>query len=456
MSRTIVNVQETSNNQFFFWLYSALGNIAGFATLCPLTVINHQVFQQVKQGPLQVDTIKLAGQCLYQDLATHQAVQQAMQQALAIPPGTQNIAPIYLHIVDGNEVAEELPWETLSTPQGQFLALDRRWPIGRIASSSTTLSSNAHPFRSPLRLMAFLAAAGVDATEEWRALYRAVNASPLQVELRVFVCQDNLKTEIDNLNSNFVRADFLPTDLNRLEQEIRAFSPNILHFFCHGSTQGGPHLQLASRADYQVGKLHGSVTLDASQITQIPNITQYAWLITLNCCQGAAATADVSSLARQLVVDGISAVLGMRETVTSNDANLLCESLYSAILPEIQNLVTAGNTPRVTIEWATMLRESRRQLAQQHGPGQPLASAAAGAKEWTLPVIYVRPEVFELEVVQPVQPLTQLERLERQATLGVLRKYYEDQIAQPDLPAEALAALAEIKAKIDELEQQLA
>lgn len=453
MSRTIIKILEVSDNQFIFWLDSAPGNIADFATPRPLNIISHQIFQQVKQGPLQANTMSLVGQHLYQDLATHQAVQQALQQALAIPAATQTMAPIYLHIMNGNQTMEELPWETLCTQQGQFLTLDRRWPIGRIASSSN-LNSNVHLFQSRLRLMAFLAAAGVDATEEWRALFRAVRASPLEVELQVFVCQDNLKTEIDSLSSSFIRADYLPTDLDDLEQEIIAFSPNILHFFCHGSTQGGPHLQLASRADYMAGKPHGSVALDASQIMQIPNIVQYAWFITLNCCQGAAAAADISSLARQLVVDGISAVLGMRETISSNDANLLCEALYKVILDEIQNLVTA-NMPRVAIEWVTMLREPRRRLAQQRSPDQPLAHAAAGTKEWTLPVIYVRPEIFEVEVVQPFQPLPLSERLERQASLEVLRKYYEGQIVQPDLPAEALAALAEIKAKIDELEQQL-
>lgn len=455
MSRTIVIVQETSDNQFFFWLQSAIGNIAGFATLCRLNVINHQIFHQIKQGPLQANTIRLAGQYLYQDLATHQAVQQAIQQALAIPPGTQNVAPIYLHIINGNEAAEELPWETLSTPQGQFLALDRRWPIGRIASSSIALNSNVHLFQSRLRLMAFLAAAGVDATDEWRALYRAISAVPLEVELRVFVCQDNLKTEIDNLGNNLIRADFLPTNWNDLEREIQTFSPNILHFFCHGSTVGGSHLQLASRADYLAGKPHGSVAIEASQISQIPYIDQYVWLVTLNCCQGAAPAADMSSMARQLVADGISAVLGMRETITTNDANLLCEALYKAILVEIQNFVNS-NTRRTAIEWVTMLFEPRRQLVQQHSPGQPLANAAACVKEWALPVVYVRPEIFELEVVQQVPPLTQLERLKLQATLGVLHKYYENQIAQPDVPPEALTALAEIKTKIDELEQQLA
>ncbi len=451
MSRIVINLQETWNNQIVFWLQSALGNIQGGGVLYPLNVVGNSVFDQVKQGALQLNAVKMAGELLYQDLATHNAVQQAIQQAQAI---SQGMAPIYVHAVDGND-AEELPWETLFTPQNEFLALHRRWPIGRMASSTVSFAGNIHQFRSRLRLMAILTAAQVDAIYEWRALHQAISAGPLEVQLRVLVCQDTVKSEIENLGSNLISVDFLPTDLNDLEREIQTFSPNILHFFCHGSTLGGPHLQLASRADWSAGKAHGSVALDASQLLQIPNITQFAWLMTLNCCRGAAPAADISSLARGLVVAGIPAVLGMRETVTSNDANLFCEAAYRAILAEIHTCVNSG-AARTGVEWVKLLFEPRRRLAQQHGAGQTLTGAAAATKQWTLPVIYVRPEPFELEIPQPAQLLTPEERLQLQTRLAVLRTYYDDQLAQPNLPPEALAALAEIKAEIDRLEAQLA
>jgi hypothetical protein len=450
MTRTIVNVQETWDEKIAFWLQYALGDIPDFGKQAILeNILDNPIFGQLREGQLQDDTLKLAGEFLFQKLSAHHPVEKAITLALAI---IQDMAPIFIHVVDGNE-AESWPWEILCNNQVSFLALDPRWPIGRIASSAVSLS-NSHIFDSELRLMVILAAAQVDATPEWQALYQAVAASPLNIRLRVLVCQDNLKTAIEALNKPGISVDFLPIDINVLLQEIGDFAPNILHFFCHGSTVNGPHLQLASRNDWLGNKAMGSVTINAQELSQVPNIIQFVWLVTLNCCQGAAMVEDASSLARSLVSKGIPAVIGMRETVTSNDANLFCRSLYASIMKELQACLNSGKS-RTQIEWAKTLLEPRKRLAQHHGSGAPLTSAAAKTKQWTLPIIYVRPEPFELEIPQPAQPLSPEERLKLELNLALFKQFRDTQRGQPDLPPTALAVLAEIDTRISELETLL-
>src|SRR5262245_55976965 len=71
------------------------------------------------------------GQKLDKALRSHPAISEALDHASKIAPG--DMRSVYFYLLA--DEAERLCWETLCNQQGRFLALDRRWPIGRMAAS---------------------------------------------------------------------------------------------------------------------------------------------------------------------------------------------------------------------------------------------------------------------------------------------------------------------------------
>ena len=98
----------------------------------------------------QPDAVKAYGQKIFTLLKTHPAIRSALDYALLASHG--QVHAIYFK-VDVND-AERLCWETLCNEHGQYLALDRRWPIARMADSVVDQPAIEYVFRPPLRILA--------------------------------------------------------------------------------------------------------------------------------------------------------------------------------------------------------------------------------------------------------------------------------------------------------------
>lgn len=404
MNRTVVSMMSTFTNGgnekeiVYFNLYSAPGNFQDAEKLYPFVCTeDDSPFIQMSQGLLDPDVVKCAGTRLFELLSNHTAVKDAMTLALAAP--LDKVAPLYVYLKSGQ--AEGLPWETLYVPQAKFLALDSRWPIARIAGSLRAVPVMNNTFRPPLKVTLLLAAAGIDATPEWEAFYGALKNTPLELELQVFVCQSELRGAIESLHDQRIIVDYLPTKPD-LFAAVKIFAPHILHFFCHGATDGGPYLQLATLVDWDGLSPRGSMIIEPNDLYPFSSTnvggSGNTWLVTLNCCQGSAPIEDAYSLARSLVSNGFPVVVGMREVIASNDAYVFCKAFYSAILEILQEVEQRGQVGAdfIEVDWAKALYSARTQLCDRHSDGLPVSTAAAKCKEWTLPVIYVRPETFML------------------------------------------------------------
>ena len=247
-----------------------------------------------------------------------------------------------------------------------------------------------------------------------------------------------------------LEADLLPDLVEELLQDIPRFAPNILHFFCHGSTEHGPHLQLATRTDWLLGS-GSKVKLDTGALASIPGIEQFVWLVTLNCCLGAASIPHAHSLARSLVARGFPAVIGMREVIDVNDANVFTRALYAELFVELQKYAAPAKEP-VEICWPKMLALPRRYLRDRHAGDALPVQAAEGLKEWTLPVIYARRNPFKLLRPPSNNALDTDAMLEEQMQLKTLVQLREQLKSTPNFPA---GVLQEINDKIDRLLTQL-
>ncbi len=364
--------------------------------------------------------VRKIGSGLYKALQEDGSVSSAL--ALAASTASTGPAPIFISFEEFEP--EAVPWETLCDGDGLFLSLNERMPIARIPVHPHNVSAISRTFQLPCRLMAIISAAGVSARHEWQALYEAVRSARFPVRLRVLVgesdlMKDILKTQaephvsivpLDRTTGSattsgaepqepriLIEAGFVDESGSLLIEHVRTYNPQLLHFFCHGHSKPEPHLRLASRVDWRTGATAGSVSLAASQFQPLRILSSEISIVALNCCKSAAGSDDVNSLAMSLVKQGVDfpAVVGMREPIASQEANLFSESFYEAIFSRVEDFLS-GKRSLEDADWIGAMSVPRVRMVEKLGQsGRPVHTAAANVKEWTLPVIYIRPEPFE-------------------------------------------------------------
>lgn len=439
MKRMIVRIQVEQSGNDKVWLEEVDANIDNADVISTLasTPVETSI-ERMRQGQLAPKMVSQAGQWLYGLLAANQSVERALQLALSVN-GEQY--PIYIEI--RSDRADELPWETLFNPNGSFLALDQRWPIARIASSKD--DTKKYYFDPPLKIMVVLAATGVDATPEWDELWNVIGAASVKTQVQVMLCQDTLKQQIDNLQNPSITTSYF-ADAFDLQNAIQSFDPNIIHFFCHGATEPTPRLLLSTRSDWLTQK--SSVQISPSDLSTINPATRNTWLVTLNCCLGAAPVAQAQSLARRLVMEGFPAAIGMREMVASTDAHIFCRGLYKLVLDE---MVKADEESQVEICWAKLLFEARARLAHYHANGQAMPGAAEELKEWTLPVLYTKRQPFIIRGSSKNENLTTEQKHKIQVKMNLLQQVRDEMVVSA-APPEVLQA---IDTQITQLQAEL-
>jgi hypothetical protein len=369
--------------------------------------------------------VKQAGETMYARLAEHQEFSTALIQAMAIASGGR--CPLFIHLdVDGE--ADRIPWEILCAPGGIFLGLEPRWSVARVVDS-TVPSPGTVAFQPPLRIAALLSCLDIPAAEEWAALIEAVDQSPMPVEILALVGEPDLEQQIADEGRPGVHVLGIPgpEDDEMLRNLVVTFKPHILHFFCHGSILGGAHLELATPTDWISEATVSSLFLEPNQVAALGDPFERPWLAVLNCCQGAAAEGEIHSLASDLVyAGGFPAVVGMREPIASDDASQFSGWFYPALLDAVDGIAGGASG---TLDWSGLLVEPRRRLIQRRGG--VFSAAAAERHEWTLPVLYLRPEEFQVGSAPAPPPgdVVQLEvfkAMRRLATAGSRPGYVAD------------------------------
>jgi hypothetical protein len=351
--------------------------------------LNAPEFTALRSLAVEPNAVRRAGEALFEALKSPKTL-DAITAALQIqPPDTR---PVYLDI-GRNASLHQLPWEALFAPNRDFLALDARWPVGRIVSGPRT-AAPVLSLEPPLRIAAVLSCLGVPAAEEWDALRNALQPAGQanKARLLLFVSEDDLYTTIDAAALPWVEVAPVPSEYADLQSRIAGFRPHVLHFFCHGSSSWGPHLEVAVASDWVVGRPENSHTLEPKGIRELTAATEdFPWLIVLNACESAVAgDADTGaqSVAVALVHDGVPAVVGMREPVLSTDAACFTDTFYASLLDALDSALT-GAERELTVDWPALAVAARAAMCRNRN-GMTVSAAAAQMKEWTLPVIHVR------------------------------------------------------------------
>jgi len=400
MARTIVCIQEYFDGQNFFYLESPK-TYAQAARAYPLkSKPGSAPFVELRSGDGSPDLVNQAGESLFADLAMHPAVKPALEAALQQTEG--GFSPICFRLDDVVD-ADMLPWEAVRSGTSGFLALDLRWPIVRLRETTESAPRLIYEFAEPVRIVVVLSAAGssadtrAPALPQWEKIRKTLcrhSAKPgaIPLEVTILACEATLVQTIRDAAVPGVSADLI-ADKEDLIGKIRDKQPHLLHFFCHGTSDETPHLQIGTRLDWELER-EPSIGLEARELRQRGDRDQNVWLVTLNCCESATRARDARSLANSLVAAGFPAALGMRESIDVETAHLLCEFFYPAVF-ELIGSVPEGGRP-LEIEWAAALHEARSGLVNSSAGGALPQAAAKASKTWTIPVLYTRREPIQL------------------------------------------------------------
>jgi hypothetical protein len=336
------------------------------------------------------DPVAARGRVLRDALRKHTGL-AAVLDALQVLPRTTRM-PLYVKLSEGD--AELITWETLCDTADNFVALDPRWPIGRITDPAQTVERSAPVFRVPVRISAVISALGIDEQiREWEVLRSAADASRangLPVELQLFTGDAAVYAQATAdaaANRPWITVAGVPESYARLFSEMRKFRPNVLHFFCHGhASDNAQQLEIAIKSDYDDSSItHGSVIVTKETLVEFGERLQNPWLIVLNCCEGAQATSESPSLAYRLVSTAFPAALAMLEPVDASDAYEFTRAIYESLFTELSELrrkLSAGDP--LTFEWATITHAARDAINAMH------QGKARMQRAWALPALYVR------------------------------------------------------------------
>ncbi|MET8863490.1 CHAT domain-containing protein [Nonomuraea sp. NPDC004580] len=361
------------------------------------------------------DAIQAVGRLLAAKIRENPVVDTVLTRIMTHPAAPPSI-PIYFRVSDAD--AHGLSWEALVS-DGNFIALDERWPILRIARGGNVTYGTERVFAPPLHLVCVLSAVGCPAVAEWQAIYSAVTQArtvrfPITVTL--FAGEETeIINAVERLNDPGVAVRPVPANASDLLDALAALKPepHLLHFYCHGTIAGDVR-ELAigtisdfDNADGSFGP--SSVKLKTQELGPVAKKAG-TWAVILNTCRGAEAAGPPLTHAEEIVNGGVPIAIGMRRQVDAEDASAFSAAFYPAAFRAIHEAV--GATDSATMSWGDTVLQARRKLRDRHGADPALHDA------WTVPVLYTRPGPF---TVLPATPAERDDTIQRLGTTRTTR-----------------------------------
>src|SRR5207245_700381 len=162
----------------------------------------------------------------------------------------------------------------------------------------------------------------------------------LDMRLRLLVGDDETREKIDAAIASgldWIEVSHIEKTGTRVIQDVMAWEPNILHFFCHGIVDASEQsLELATGGDYADPEAtSGSVRIHTKQLFDMGQKLPNTWLLTLNCCSSGQAAEDLQSMTHQAVSGGFPAAVAMLEPVDAADAYEFTRAFYSELFEEV-------------------------------------------------------------------------------------------------------------------------
>lgn len=348
-----------------------------------------------------------AGSAIHQRLIAHENMARALNDTLRTPVGRVS-REVRIHIENIAKIAHNLPWEAMLHPDKGFVALSEDLPFSRgVPALSSEVVRTADTFDGTLRFMAIIAAAGIPGRPQWRAVEQALGQWPADKRKCLIVVDDaDLRQEIDGAGLEGVRTALVPGSVEELAQQIGDFVPHMLHIFCHGQSDGGGVLEIATRAT-----AHGDPPLYLRP-APLASASRSTWLVALNACSSGATDPDANtnSIACSLVEQGVPFVTSMRQIVEAGVAHKFASTFLKRVVRDLK--ADYDRDSPFLLQVAPAVMAARRTIMDSYGADTQLQRRYI---EWTLPILCASASTFE------IRPVTTISQQDATSTLAAIR-----------------------------------
>jgi len=211
--------------------------------------IRHKDADKTFRIPLNVDALpkfdtrehaECYGRTLQEALAEHPAIKEALTRLYQTPAGTS----ASLHFEIKVPSAEAYRWEGLCHDEHGFAVVNLGAHVARVASYATAVETAPRILSWPVKIAAFLSAAGNPAEAEAYALIGAVQKArkeDFDSTLQLFLGERDLIEEIEEKVAagtiEGVEVSPMPAEPTDFESVIKDTAPDVIHFFCHGGSR---------------------------------------------------------------------------------------------------------------------------------------------------------------------------------------------------------------------------
>jgi hypothetical protein len=348
-----------------------------------------------------------AGSALHQRLTTHANMARALDDTLRTPVDRVS-REVRIHIENIAKIAHNLPWEALLHPDKGFVALSQDLPFSRgVPPLSSEVVRTTDTFDGGLRFMAIIAAAGIPGGPQWRAIEQALRQWPAdRRQCLILVDGIELRQQIDADALEGVRTALVPGSVEELVQQIGDFVPHMLHIFCHGQSDGGGVLEIAT--------VNSTFGLPPLYLRPAPlaSASRSTWLVALNACSSGAVNPDANtnSIACSLVEQGVPFVTSMRQIVEAGVVNKFAAAFLKRVIRDLKSDYEKDAPFLLRVAPAVMA--ARRTIMDTYGADDRLQRRYI---EWTLPILCASANSFE------IRPVTAISQQEATSTLAAIR-----------------------------------
>ncbi len=373
----------------------------GYEELCSITL------DPKVMPPLDTSiNVTAYGTAVREALATHPAIKYELTGIFgkALPDRSM------LKFLIKSRDAEQLRWEALCDAPARFMAVSDTCVISRVTPAK--VGTGLRSFTYPLRMAAFLSAAGVKAAPEFekiRGQVLAAKAAGLELECTVYLGEQALLDEIQKKIAdadaayNGIAVEPIPPTAVDIGKLLKSAPIQFLHFLCHGVERAGVQgLSLATISDHDKNEINdnaaaASIFLSADALSEGLALNTSIWMTVLNSCSGAEATKQLHSMALNVAMKGCPYTIGMAEPIMTDDASAFAEAFYGELFAIVRTSLAGGaaGAPLV-LDLSPAVIPARKALHDEcHN--RPDAFG-----RWLLPLLYQR--IQQPLMVQKIDP----------------------------------------------------
>jgi hypothetical protein len=408
MRETVVSIQGAADKRSLLVYLDSPSTHDDASDIIPL------LLEAGKMPPLDTsDNVTAYGTMVLDALSGHPAIKQELGQMFGIVEPER----LALKFLIRTPVGERLRWEALHSgpPKTRFLAITDMCTISRV--TLTNVSAGLRAFTWPLRMVAFLSAAGVRAEAEFEKIWPQIVAAreqepKLQLECTVYIGEQELLERCEkrisegDLKDKGITVKPIPGTAAEIGTLLRDTPIQFLHFFCHGIERAGVQgLSLATINDHDKNEANGnsaasSIFLSVDALSNALALNPNVWITVLNSCSGADASVvrQLYSMALTVTKKGCPYTVGMAEPIDTVAATTFSEAFYGELFGIVkQGLAGEAADAPLALDLSPAVISPRKIIHERccNEPGDSFG-------RWLLPLLYER--TLRPLVVQRLEP----------------------------------------------------